>query len=314
MMRCLVFLALVAVALAAQGDFEREYQQNEKDLQDLISNIPSSSTTEPRFKESLSSSSLQCGCSCCPCGNTCQPQKLSRQDRALLQDQNKEQLKKVHPSAATHLHFLLAKLDEEDIYIKLQNPVPNGHAIRYTNLQGSDDEVVRIAKEMGLRAFEHQIETPLHGEYVGGKSNYPVQRKVDEAPQNFHKTVYRPLTMEQKREIDLNNEQELNKLNDRAADIINKYVSKLEGYNTFVKLYSAIPGGHTVDYNLISGSTSSMERVARKFRSISVNHASITVEARGDHVVAEAEEGDIHYADTVNPVQNTPICASAKSC
>jgi len=305
----------LAVAFASQGNFEREYQQNERDLQDLVSNIPAASTTiEPRFKEALTASVLQCGCSCCPCGySSCVAQRLSRQDRVLLQDQNREQMKKLHPSASTHLYFLLSKLDEEDIYIKLQNPVPNGHAIRYVNLQGNDADVVRIAKDMGLRAFDNQIETPLHGEYVGGKTNLPVERKYDQAPQNFHKTVYRPLTVDQKREIDLNNEQELNKVTDRSADIINKFVSKLEAYNTFIKLYSAIQGGHTVDYNLISGSTASIQRVARKFHSLSVNHASITVDPRGDHVVAEAEEGDIHYADTVNPAQNTPVCASSSS-
>jgi hypothetical protein len=295
-MRVILLVAIVALCLSTVGAINIHSQSpHRRRLARMESNLA-------RFR-----ATSDCSCVQCPCAED----KFSLQNHVLLKGENNEQVKKLEAHAQEHVLKFLNKVYAADIWLKLSSPVPNGHAIRFKLLKGSESKVETLGDECHLRVFDGQIETPLHGEYVGGEANKHKGERYDPnkggAKGELYQTIKHELSADQKREAEAQNDQQISRLDSKACGKLRKFVRALaEQHNTVIRLYGAIANGHTVDYQLLHGKTQTVIDIAHKFSSVSAEPGRISVDG-DDKVEAEAEEGLDKFADVIKEKPKNPL-------
>jgi hypothetical protein len=121
--------------------------------------------------------------------------------------------------------------------------------------------------------------------------------------------VTKPLSETEKRELKEWNDHLLGRMSHAACDALRKFLKALAARGTFVRLYSPIPKGHVVDFELRHGRRADVRSVAAEFK-IDVTNIQFTVRhvTEGHQLVqVEAQEvsgfeADVDMSDAGKPI------------
>jgi hypothetical protein len=83
-------------------------------------------------------------------------------ERDALFTRNARRLDRMHVAAGSVVKTLLMELERRHVYLKLETPAPDAHAIGYAVAQGDAGDVARVARALGFKRVTDRLLAVRH--------------------------------------------------------------------------------------------------------------------------------------------------------